>query len=174
MHTRSLPALLTLGLLTGCGLEGAVPDGAHLLVPEDVEFHWDSSFNGVDDGVGVLVPFDVMVYDGVTGEPVGFVAVELHSAYAAFTTPDAVVPVRPDDCGDCAYVWDAWRDQYVELSDAEEAPLPRAMSLLTDESGLARAYVFVDALPADGDHFGSIHVGVGLGALEASFRLLPQ
>ena len=54
-------------LLGACVEEDA--DVVRVLVPEDVDLHWDASFNGEDDGIAAVVPVDVMVYVDETGEP---------------------------------------------------------------------------------------------------------
>ena len=116
---------------------------AQLLVPDDVEVDWDHSFNAMDDGVGALIPIDVMVYDGSTGEPLADTEIELVAEDGAWlVNAHAVVPVEPDSCGGCVWFWDTWTDRTFAF-DAVDPTMQ--LSEVTDRDGIARVYVFVDA-----------------------------
>jgi len=146
-----------------------------LLVPADVELHWDSSFNAVDDGLGAVVPVDVMVYDGATGEPRRGVQVDLFSsAETLLLTEPELSRVEPEACADCVVFWDAWRDQYYaldnDLYESEEA----SARVLTDSEGIARVYVLVDALEADDGGFLPVGVRVETRVADGTFQLIPR
>jgi len=167
--------LFLLGL-GACGSDGAVSSDAQLLVPDDVTLHWESSFNGVDDGRALLVPVDVMVYQGSTGEPIEGARIELGDTQpgAKLLRPDAVSMVGFDEPIDGAW-WDAWSDRYFEF-----APDVRPTSSLvvdTDATGLARVYVFIDRFPVDEmeeSGFAPAPVSVTMGDTEESFLLIPR
>jgi hypothetical protein len=168
MKLNTIPILSVTVLLAAC--ETGIED-AQLLVPEDVEVAWDPSFNGVDDGLCAMVPIDVMVYDGTSGEPLHDAALEVRTNDALLVFEDGISPIEPDECPDCAVVWDAYRDQYFLVEDPEENTA--IISLETDSSGLAQVYVFVDAFPeVDGD-VEPLTVEVTMGLTDASFDLLP-
>jgi hypothetical protein len=160
MTVRPLaPLLLAVGLVA-CVDDGTAPEGARLLLPDAVTVNWDEAFNGVDDGVGTMVPVDLMVYEGSTGEPLEQVDI-LFAALA----PGAEILAAPDitvvsaACSSC--VWDAGRDRYVSWRAGTS-------SARTDEDGLARVYVWVDAFPhADGTESadGRVEVAVALADL---------
>lgn len=145
-------AIAVLVLVPGCAEGLSEPD---LLLPgEELSVEWDEAWNGEGDGLGALVPVDVMVYDGATGEPVEGVQVLISA------DDDAVIPLPVggvllvEDETDPDALWDASRDQYVALR-------PSALGwedlvLETDDGGIARLYLYVDAFPYEdgaGDGF---------------------
>jgi len=172
-----------LAVLSGCG-ESVEGGDAQLLVPDDVALHWDVRFNGEEDGLGALVPVELMVYESVSGEPVEGVQVKVQSEHDGMVVVplEDVVLVDSEDCDDCAFLWDAWRDQYFEYKFIEDAVIPGATAELeTDENGLARVYLYVDAFPfgsdsgfaSDGD-FGAVSVLISTGISDETFYLVPQ
>jgi len=190
MTRRLHGAVLLVGTLTGCAEESAVRvDAASLLVPDDVHIHWDETFNGERDGLGALIPVDVMVYEAGTGKPLEGIRVELEASDSAIWVllDDDFRVVEPGVCADCPFLWDARRDQYLALQselaelsswlpDPDELDL-RSISLESDLDGMARAYLFVDAFPARGTagrDFTAVSVLVSLGAVEESFELIPR
>lgn len=166
---RSAPLALLLAF--GCAEEVAEPE---LLLPTAVSVEWDAAWNGADDGLGALVPVDVMVYDGATGEPIEGVEVLVSAA------DEGVLPVPVegvlvvDDETDTDALWDASRDQYVafdtdlvplvsasdpdgdyEPSDREALEYLDELLLETDDGGIARLYLYVDAFPRSDGEFDS-------------------
>jgi hypothetical protein len=158
--------------------------GPRLLAPEEVSFAWDEAWDEADDGLLALVPLDVMVYDGATGEPRADAELALRVSGGALLPVEAV-EAGEDGCADC--VWDAWSDLPVRLfgvasvsgvaGDGAQAwssvavagsaadgwvdvhisgtPGLTGLNLRTDTRGLARVYVVVDALSgSDGDDAG--------------------
>jgi hypothetical protein len=112
-----------------------------LLLPDGIDVAWEDAYNLEGDGLGALVPVDVMAYDGASGEPLA--GVEL----LVWTDGDGAVPVPTDgvwlvDPDEEPAFWDASRDQFVMLELAGDP-----LSLETDASGFARAYVYVDSFP---------------------------
>lgn len=188
MTRRLHGAVLLVGTLTACAEESAVRvDAARLLVPDDVHIHWDESFNGERDGLGALVPVDVMAYAAGSGEPLHAVEVELEASDDAtwVLLDEDFRVVEPGVCADCPFLWDARRDQYLALEaelaeatawlpDPEQLDL-RRISLDTDVDGMARAYLFVDAFPPGRRAaFTAVSVRVSLGGVEESFELIPR
>ncbi|MEZ4236132.1 MAG: hypothetical protein R3F59_08215 [Myxococcota bacterium] len=97
MSHRANPVLLATTLaLAACGTEAGSPE---LLLPQEVHVAWEGAYNGVDDGLGALVPVDVMAYDGATGEPLGDVPVEVYTddAAAVPVPVEAVLVVNAQD-----------------------------------------------------------------------------
>jgi hypothetical protein len=158
--------------LAACGPEDIMDEGAQLLVPVEVEFPWNEAYNEADDGRAALVPLDVMVYDGVTGEPV-FADLVLRAENAEFILPEQVVDAQPGSdarvCTDC--IWDVYRDEFVAqpLQDPD-APL----TLVTDSDGMARVFVVVDEVPLRDGNFDDITVAVVLGSQEELVGLVPR
>jgi hypothetical protein len=155
--------------LVGCAEETL--GTAHLLVPENIELHWDGSFNAEDDGLGALVPVDLMVYDSASGEPWALVPFEISADQALFIDANSEVLFEPEGCvDDC--IWDVWRDQPVELMLSEQGFGSRQFR--TDSSGLARVYVYVDSFPSHDEGFGALAVHVRLGMIDETFLLVPR
>ena len=170
--TRSAVIAAVLVSTIACSEDTSVE--TELLVPDDMALHWDRSFNGEDDGRVALVPFDLMVYEAESGEPVADAPLVVEPGHDAvvFLPLDDIQPLDAEDCDAGPCLWDAWRDRYVEL--LEPGPDSRPS---TDENGLVRAYLLVDAFPEsdafDGD-FEPVPVVVTMGAADASFHLVPQ
>jgi hypothetical protein len=138
--TRTVLTATAAAMLVACVDDGGAPEGAQLLVPDEVGVYWDDGFDGTDDGVGSLVPVDLMVYEGLTGEPLEAIDLDLAASTDDLTliASDALEVVG-SDCREC--VWDATRDRYLAWN-AESA------ATRTDSDGLARIYVWVDHFPA--------------------------
>ena len=149
--TRHLPAVLSVMLAaSACATEPDDLAAETLLVPTSVELHWNGAFNGGDDGLGAVVPVDVMVYDSQSGEPRAGVEIELRTPNGVYALREGeLLRIDPERCDDCELFWDAWRDLYfVVLADSLDDGVTR---LRTDDEGLARAFVLVDrgsAMPA--------------------------
>jgi hypothetical protein len=190
--------------LVACGQEAVE---AELLLPEEVTVGWDRAYNGRDDGLGALVPVDVMVYEGTTGNPLpGVVVAVWTDDVNAWPVPVDEVWLLPTDAqgsdGEGAegaenegaagadlesepvdgqaeqaeqveetsldhpgrvQAWDATRDQFVAFDPVD------GIELVTDEGGVARLYVYVDAFPEargeslDNGDFDPIRVFVSMG-----------
>lgn len=142
---RTLAAIaLCTATLVGCTDElrasVVVPE---LLVPDEVEVAWDAQFDDAE-GVGALIPIDLMVYDVTTGDPLSTMGLHVE-----FTDDVGFLQILPagdvenvdSSCIDC--YWDAGRDRYLAF-DATDA---LELDVSTDEEGLARVYFWVEALP---------------------------
>ena len=157
---RSTPLALLLAF--GCAEEISEPD---LLLPTAVSVEWDAAWNGADDGLGALVPVDVMVYDGATGEPVEGVEVLVSAADPGVLPVPVEGVLVVEDQTDPDALWDASRDQYIALwtapyvgdddndllsivsdDDLEDGFIDELV-LETDDGGIARLYLYVDAFP---------------------------
>jgi len=167
-------SLVALAMLAGCALEES-PREVQILVPEDVEVDWDVSFDGLDDGLAALVPVDVMVYRGQSGEPVAGVPLLLRGVGVGVSLlpVSAVLSANVDDLA--PVWWDAWRDRYVTVDAGVGADGPRrALVTHTDETGLAQVYVFIDRFEGSSEGARPAVVTVTGSALEESFVLRPR
>lgn len=110
-----------------------------LLLPHGIEVAWEDAYNQEDDGLGALVPVDAMVYDGATGEALGNMPLVVWTDHeGAWPVPgEGVLLVDPEL--ESAF-WDASSDQFVRLELGEDP-----LSLVTDATGLARGYLYVDS-----------------------------
>jgi hypothetical protein len=170
--TLSVQVLPVLAL----GACGEASEEVELLLPEEVSVEWDRAYNAQDDGLGALVPVDVMVYEGATGDPLP------HVQLAVWTDSVSAWPVPVDEVWLLAageverempglvQAWDATRDQFVAFEPME------GIELRTDEGGVARLYVYVDAFPEAGEtaDFEPIRVLVSMGSSEELFWLTPR
>ena len=172
---RILLPLLPVASLA-CVDVGSTAGEPELLLPDPVSVTWEAAYDDEGDGLGALIPVDLMTYDGESGEPVA--AIELVvwvPAGAAWPVPAGeVVMVNAEDCYGCEpLLWDAQSDEYLLMP-----PVSESLTLETDHEGLARLYVYVDSFPegsagSDRD-FGDLSVVVVMGDTEQSFMLLPR
>ncbi len=166
-RTLAIPSIL---VLAACADERGDPQ---LLLPTEVAVAWDHAYDGEGDGLGALVPVDVMAYDSATGAALAGVELLLWTNDGVAWPVDAelVFVVDPDACPRCELLWDARRDQFLDL-----VPVIDTLSLSTDADGLARVYVFVDAFPVDeaSGEVESLSVVVSMGDTEQTFLLLPR
>lgn len=168
-----LATIAALLLLGGCALDEGDGFGDTLLVPVDVELHWDAAFNEVDDGLGAVVPVDLMVYESTSGAPREGVELIVHPPADAAVLRDAdLTPVAPEDCRDCTLFWDAWRDRYYAV-DTEPA-FAEPVRVSTGPEGLARVHLLVEAFRADGGGFEPADVQVHTDGATQHFRLVPR
>ncbi|MCA9493082.1 MAG: hypothetical protein KC621_24295 [Myxococcales bacterium] len=170
---RGSPAALVALVLGGCATSDG---GAQLLVPDQIGVDWDGSYNATDDGLGALVPLDVMVYDGASGRPLADVTVTLFvdDGEDVIAVPvDAASFVDPSLPESDTALWDSRHDQYLWLSPPSDTDGGRTVALSTDGAGLARWYLFVDAFPGDAAGFEPIPITVSNGADE-TFLLTPR
>ena len=161
--------LAILGLfLAACGQD------EQLLLPDNIEVHWDSSFNALDDSLGAVVPVDVMVYDSTSGEPLSDVELEFHvdTQHAHLLRTSALAPMVWR-CDDCDSLWDSYSDQYYEVNVELDVTHPR-LRINTDEDGLAQFYVVVDSFAANNGSFLSVEVEAETDAVRGSFYLQPR
>jgi hypothetical protein len=161
----ALPLVLWFG---GCAADVADPYGAQVLMPVDVDFSWNEAYNGHADGLVAVIPLDLMVYDGASGEPL-YAEIELGSAGARFLDP-LVVGAGGSDCVDCA--WDAVRDEYVEFPPHAAGA---TITVETDGDGLARTYAVIDSMSrGEGGGFDPVQVSVALGEQREFVELVPR
>lgn len=155
--------------LVGCG---TVEESPELLLPEPIPVAWEEAYDAEADGLGALVPVELMAYDGATGEPLASVPLVVYAPEGSVwpVEADEVVVVDPDDCYGCDLLWDAHRDEFV-LAPRFSDPL----LLRTDDDGMARMYLYVDSFPASTtEPFGDLVVVVEMNSGEQSFLLLPR
>jgi hypothetical protein len=148
-------------LLAAC----AAGEDAVVLAPEDGSVSWNASFNGVDDRAIALVPMDVMVYAPSTGAPVAGaeVAVTVSVPTAALVLPEGLAWEDAATCGgddaSCGAIWDAVSDDYVTVG-ADGLAASRVG--WTDDDGLVRLAIWMDAFPVEASAFQPIEVEVVL------------
>jgi len=170
---RIVPAAITLLMLSACADEF----DAQLLVPDDIDVEWDESFNRTSDGIGVLVPIDVMVYEANTGEALYEVQLHVDTGLdtAMVVADDGVELVEVVDFDAEDAEWDVWRDRYFTFDAPNDV-----VEVQTDPDGLARIYVWVDAFEAGPVGFAPVTVTVSAvasesaGAFEETFSLIPR
>ena len=167
---RTIPALVLLG---GC-FEPTEMEGPQLLTPERVEFYWDQSFNGYDDSLGALVPMDLMVYDGLSGEALRGVSLDISisGGDGLIVEPDSIGFVDVEECSECDYLWDSYRDQYFVIPKGEDPA--SVMSIDTDATGLARVYVYVDAFVTDTGDVPQLDVRIDMGDVTQIVALVAE
>ncbi|MEZ4323211.1 MAG: hypothetical protein R3F61_37450 [Myxococcota bacterium] len=162
MNARFLTITAASALLVACVDDGGAPEGAQLLAPDRVEVNWDVGFDDTDDGVGAMVPVDLMVYEGTTGLPLEDIELTLTASSDDIELVHAdAIEVLQSDCMTC--VWDAMRDRYIDWEGA-------ASTTQTDTDGLARIYVWVDSFPPVDDLF----FEVGMGELTSHVDILEE
>jgi hypothetical protein len=161
-----LPLIFAAALaLAGCASE----DEAQLLVPAQLEFSWNPVYNQPADGRVAVLPFDVMVYDSESGEPLAGVEIELAAEVPPVgLLPAEVVQSATQDCTDCA--WDAYRDAPIVLPESE---VSQSLVVRTDDDGLARVHAVVDVLPEEDGGFAEAAIVVASGSQSEIVRLLP-
>ncbi len=159
---RTVLTATAAAMLVACVDDGGAPEGAQLLVPDQVGVYWDDGFDATDDGVGSMVPVDLMVYEGLTGEPLEAIDLDLtpSSDDIELLSADGIEVVA-SDCRDC--VWDAMRDRYLAWGDDVGATR-------TDSDGLARIYVWIDHFPTDE----ALFFEVGMGEVTAQVDVYPD
>lgn len=131
------PVSVTL-LAAGCVEE----EQPRLLIPHGIEVAWEETYNPEGDGNGALVPVDVMVYDGATGEALAHMPLALWTEHDGAWPVPAEGVVLADPELELAF-WDASSDQFVTLELGDDP-----LGLITDPTGLARGYVYVDSFGA--------------------------
>ena len=197
-------SVLALLLANGCVTSSVLaPYGSELDMPDDVEFAWSSSYNSVEDGIGVVVMADIGVLDP-NGDPMEHIEIELTSGYSGVVlipeeaiqlvdypeVPSAVQDETDleeyciDESGDfdnseewCAWYWDTQSEQFYEIGEGyadADGFAPNYLVGETDGRGLFRVYVYVDALPADEDDFEAVPVYANIQVATDSFYVGPQ
>ncbi len=168
----SIPHIVSSGLVLGlaaCGAE-AEPD---LLVPDSISVAWSDAYDGSDDGLGAVVPVDVMVYDSSSGAPLAGVELSIASEHdgtwvipegrvvaadsapnpaladVESTDPDAAAAwLRAAEADEVQVLFDTRHDRFVTI-EAEGSELRAgATTVVTNASGVARVLLFVDRFPA--------------------------
>lgn len=167
MKLLPISALVT---LTACG---PVVGDAMLLVPEEVELHWDQAFNGDEDGLVAIVPIDVMVFDAESAEPISAAEIEVTALGDGYgLVPAGAIRTVDGDCAVCEPLWDAHRDRYVSIEEEPATTLRRT----TDRDGLVRLHVVVDSV--DGEEASGLFELLPLTAasdtVDATFYLVPR
>lgn len=149
----------------------AEPD---LLVPDTVSVAWSDAYDGTDDGLGAVVPVDVMVYDSATGAALQGVELAIASEHdgtwvvpagrvvaADAPRPDAagLDPASDPLAGAAAWLQDAEvdsmqvlfdtrHDRFVTIDADRGELLAGATTVVTNSEGVARVLLFVDRFPA--------------------------
>lgn len=143
-----------------------------LLMPESVAVEWDEAYDDAEDGLGALVPVELMAYDRSTGQALPSIPLVVYAPAGDVWPVEAnqVVVVDPDDCYGCELLWDSARDEYL-LAPRVSDPL----SLRTDSDGMARMYLYVDSFRSRATgNVSDLVVVVEMNDTEQSFLLLPR
>ncbi len=145
-----------------------------LLVPDAVSVAWSDAYDGTDDGLGAVVPVDVMVYDSATGAALQGVELAIASEHdGTWVVPAGRVVAadtpRPDAAGlDVAadplagaaawlqdaelesmqVLFDTRHDRFVTIDADRSELLAGATTVVTNSEGVARVLLFVDRFPA--------------------------
>ena len=165
--------------LMGCTDGVQAPYTARIDAPDDYEVSWSAAVNGAQDGYGLWLLADFYVYDSDRGMPLEKIQVELSSGWnGLYILPEEAVqlvdpPELPPDvtsqadivdyCTDddgnfdnseewCSWYWDESAGEFYEFgSDYADAGgySPNYASILSDNRGLARAYLYLDYLPVE-------------------------
>ena len=133
----------------GCDVDVDAEGRVRILPPDDVAFVWDVSMNAQDDGMGALVPLDVLVYDRHTGEPMRDVEVDVTIEHGVLLPEDGLMLFREASCATCVSFWDAQLDRTVLLDETDGVS---SGVFLSDGDGMVRLYAVMDELPTrDGE-----------------------
>lgn len=151
--------------LAACAAE-AEPD---LLVPDAVSVTWSDTYDGSEDGLGAVVPVDVMVYDSATGAPLPGVELGIASEHdGTWVVPGGRVRAVEADAwleddtwlDDERVLFDTRHDRYVTL-DADAGELRAgATTVVTNPDGVARVLLYVDRFPSGANGFSDVAVVV--------------
>jgi hypothetical protein len=166
-------AIALASLLVACGDPGA----PELLVPDAVSVQWSDAYDGADDGLGSVVPVDVMVYDSASGEPLAGVALTVSSEHdGTWVLPDGALV--PEENGSGPVLFDARHDRYLALQLDEADALVGSRQVVTNADGIARVLLFVDSLPGGPRDFDDVAVVISAASpedpLEGTVLLQPR
>jgi len=171
MTTPRLIALFA--TLAACADAG----GPELMVPDVVSLQWSDAYDGTDDGLGSVVPVDVMVYDSASGEPQAGVALTVTAEHDGTWVLPAGALV-PEEHGQGTTLWDARHDRYLTLQLDIDDTLVGARQVVTNADGVARVLLFVDALPGGPRDFDDVAVVISAASpedpLEGTVLLQPR
>lgn len=143
---------------------------------------WSMAYNDLEDGIGVLTPVDAVVSDS-DGNPLPFIQLEVISGSGGiYLLPEAAIQeVDPPDpqaagsnCDPAAENYDVencpWYDEssemYFQLASSYDGYYkPNYLLMSTDNRGIGRLWLYIDAMPTDidGDAFLPSSVSVSTG-----------
>ncbi len=176
MKLRLFPIALA---LSACEAEPEVA----LWMEAEIDVPWDPAFDGAGDGLTALVPVDVLVYDGESGDPLEHVVVEIGVAagMAEVESDVAYVAVDVASCVDCPFVWDAYGDRWVERLDGSDLwnhnrafDGAEGRSVHSDADGLARFTLAIDAFPMESGEPAAAVFEVGVEGSVAELHVVPR
>lgn len=179
------------------------PMTAVIEAPASVSLAWDDAFNGLNDGIGAVIITDFFVYDSETEMPLENIEIEVmsNSGGVYLLPPESLrvgdYPAIPDglslsDCVDengnfdnttyewCGWVYDTVTGSYIEFGsdyadngDGGDPFRPTYVKSATDDRGLLRVFVYVDALAESGDSFENAQIVGTIGVDTAAFEVGP-
>lgn len=127
MRRSSVALLPLLALSSACVDSVTAPFSARVTVPDDVQIGWAESYNGTNDGLGLLIPrLTAMVYDSDTNYPLEKIEIEVISNYpGVLIIPDEAVkqvdpPEVPADVTSPADIRDYCTDEEGNFDNTEE------------------------------------------------------
>jgi hypothetical protein len=136
---------------------------------------WSDAYDGTGDGLGAVVPVDVMVYDGATGAPLQGVELAIASEHdgtwvipagqvvAADASRAGVVDLDGDadpmvaaaaawlqatEVDSVQVLFDTRHDRFVTIDAEASDLLTGATTVVTNPDGVARVLLFVDRFPS--------------------------
>ena len=77
-----------------------------------------------------------------------------------------------EECSECDYLWDSYRDQYFVIPKGEDPA--SVMAIDTDATGLARVYVYVDAFVTDTGDVPQLDVRIDMGDVTQIVALVAE
>ncbi|MCP4808906.1 MAG: hypothetical protein GY913_00350 [Proteobacteria bacterium] len=180
---------LSLGCLSPIG-HPAPNDYTLTQITEGLSVSWSSAANGYGDGIGVLAPIDVGVFDQ-DGYAAPGIQVEFLSNYGGvYLIPEAAIqevdPPDPQEAGAnctpghadydpevCPW-YDESSERYFQLSASYSGEYaPNYVLAASDEFGRVRVWAFVDALPESDDKFDATSVTILMGSSSGAFTIEP-
>jgi len=148
-----------------------------LLVPDVVSVQWSDAYDGEGDGLGSVVPVDLMVYDSASGEPHAGVVLQVTSEHDGtwVLPPDALLP---EEASDGEVLWDARHDRYLALQVDVSDAVVGSRQVVTNDDGVARVLLYVDSLPGGPRDFDDVAVVISAASpedpLEGTVLLQPR
>ena len=182
--------------IVAVGLVACAADAEpELLVPDAVDVAWSDAYDGEQDGLGAVVPLDVLVYDSTTGAPLEGVELAVASEHdGTWVLPSdtltAIDATDADHAGDdplaravetleasdtLQILFDTRHDRFVTIQANPLDLRTGTTSVTTNVDGVARVLLVVDRFPSGGEGYADVAVAVtAAGDLTLEHVLLLQ
>lgn len=159
-------------LLASCTGHWPAPPSAALTVPEGIEVGWDPYQGGDPDHYNLLYPLSVSVTDGEGGYALNSIEVDFFSVSSGiYLLPESVIRIAVPEGEDGSDLRDdpdsGWYDAdpedgypYAEfIGEFEDDYHPTYYQGVTDSSGVARVWLWIEDMPVSQDDEGEYIVG---------------